>query len=458
MVKVKVVVATLIATCALGAVVSGSASASEWFVNGTKLTGSAALGTKAAVATAVVLSIPGAGTEVSCTGLEGKKLEIIAARTGKASSLIFSGCSVPKPTTCKLATASIATEPLSAEVTMNAEAEDRLTVSPQTAKLLATMSFTGSSCALAGEQAVKGKVTTGMPTGLEEQTEQSAEGLGTLENNSLEAAGDKAYITTGNAGLKLASSASFGVPGFAGPSWQVEGVRLAAGEKPVEMKLKAGTELKVKTENNTLVKIACNAATVTGDIVGSAAGSVGTDTHKLGLTGCKDTLEEGCEIISFKNKEKEETAAGTIGPISVGTELVFPGRVGPRTAGELFIPLEETAAGGIVFVTIELKKKAGEICAQENKRFNLAAAGPGGPVAELRIAGVDATSNQTAEKIELRFPPTPFRRVSRWLTNFYANQSVTFRLLNGAAEIPLEMEGTLIMELTVKDPFGWVAG
>lgn len=455
MAKTRVATAALLASSVLGMAVAGSASAAEWFVSGTKLASSNALSTKMTVTTATVLSAPAVSAEIECTSLRGTKPEIVASDSAKASSLVFSGCSVLKPATCKLSSSSIASEPVTAEVSTDSEAEDRMTVSPRTGKTLALVPFEEGTCALGGSQPLKGKVTLGMPTGLEETSEQPIEAMGSLENNSLElGAGNKTYFKAGEAELKLVQGANFAAAGFAGPSWQVEGARLGAGqEKAAEMKLKAGTELKIKTATNELVKINCKAATATGDIVGSAAARVGTDTHKLGFSECRDTLEEGCEIVSYKNKEKEVTAAGTIGPVSVTSELVFPGRVGPRTAGELFIPGEETAGGGKVFTVIELK---GEACLQKNKRFSLAAQGPGGPVAELLIAGADAASNARAEQVELRFPATQYRRVNMWMTNFYAGRGVEFRLLNGAEAKPLEIEGTLILELMTKEKFGWL--
>ncbi len=250
--RTKVVVATLIATLAVGAVASGSASATEWLVNDTKLVGSAALSTKATVLAAAVLSIPGVKTEVACSGLEGRKQEIIASITAKASSLIFSGCSVLKPETCNLSTASIATEPISAEVKMGSEVEDRVTISPQTKKLLAVLSFAGGSCVLEGEQPVMGKVTVKAPTGQEEFTEQPIEGLGSVENNSLEVAGKKAYIQAGAVKFKLASSAEFSA---VTQGWWVRGAALGGGSSGIGAAANVMEIIKLKWGS---IEVKCN--------------------------------------------------------------------------------------------------------------------------------------------------------------------------------------------------------
>jgi hypothetical protein len=214
--RVKATIVVLVAAFALSAVAAGTASA-EWFINGTKLTGSAALATTAKVDTDAVLDI---GTiKILCKGglLRGARPEIDSANEGgMAESLTFEGCETIEPATkCTLVgqPRTITTNPVTATVKKltGSSKEDRVIFTPLTKKSFAILPFSETNtCALnSEEESVNGSVTVGAPTGQEENEAQAIEGLGSTENNSLEVAGLKAFILRGRALLKLASGSKW---------------------------------------------------------------------------------------------------------------------------------------------------------------------------------------------------------------------------------------------------------
>jgi hypothetical protein len=242
---------------------------------------------------------------------------------------------------------------------------------------------------------------------------------------------------------------------FSGPSWWFEGARLGAGEKAVMI---GGTTIKIKSINGE-VKLECTGASGSGDIIGSAARAVGTDQHKLTLTGCVDKAEEGkCEIVSFHNEETEANPAGQIGPITVKTELVFPGNTKQRRiAGDLFLPAEKNGAKESVFVVIELKNKGGEVCAAKGK-YDMEAGPEGGPVAKLEIMGATANSGVGTEELQLTFPATQFKNVEQWTGLRYSQAAIEFQWFNRTTAIlsTLEIEGKIVLTMAGKK-FGWLA-
>ena len=204
------VVASVLAGCAVAA---PSASAAEWFVKGTKLTGSDNMATTARLDTTLSLVSGAAGVLLLCTGgalglmLAGAPV-MTAANIWKAESLTFMGCSVMLPAECTVQ-AEIQTVPV--EGTMRTSTGQAVTeaIKPQTGKLIAEIEFTGAKCSAAGSQPVAGQVTTFMATGQTEWAMQPEEGLGTMENNSLFIGPGHAYLEAGRSLLLTANGLPF---------------------------------------------------------------------------------------------------------------------------------------------------------------------------------------------------------------------------------------------------------
>jgi hypothetical protein len=211
--------AALVAALTFSAIAASSAPAvaANWFVGGVELAAGATAGlaTTAKVDTPILLAIPAAKIKVQCKGglLGGTSPEIVGTNSGRATALIFEGCeTVEPPTKCVLTgqPTNINTEPVKLAVAKGLKApEDRLTVTPSTKSTFMLLPFSGTNtCAFDAETPVKGAVTMSMPTGESEEAAQALEGVGSLENNSLEAIGFKIFIT-GRALLKLNSGSKW---------------------------------------------------------------------------------------------------------------------------------------------------------------------------------------------------------------------------------------------------------
>jgi hypothetical protein len=220
--KITTTALAFLTALALIAIASSSASAAAWFVGGEELpTGSkAALAATAKVDTAFVLSIPKVSLKIACKGTTfgTQSAEIIGTESGKAKSLTFEGCETIEPATgCAIEgqPQSITTVPLNIAVAnFTKKPADRLTLQAQTKSTLAEVTFSEkNTCALTGSEPLKGTVTFGVPKGQEASTQQVIEGLGSMENNSLEIAGGKAYVATGAASFTLATSSPFAALG-----------------------------------------------------------------------------------------------------------------------------------------------------------------------------------------------------------------------------------------------------
>lgn len=210
--RMKVVLMALLATFALSAVAASSASA-DWFVEGALLLGLAKLASTAKVDQNASLLVVTGTTHVTvvCSGsvLSGVGAEIFGRDKGSATSLTFEGCSTTAPVTKCILTnqpTSIKTEPIEATATLGpASPEVRVTFKPKTKNLFASIPFDSSNtCALSAPEPVKGSVTIGAPIGRTESADQPIQGLGSVENNSLEVgAGNKAFISGGKALVRL---------------------------------------------------------------------------------------------------------------------------------------------------------------------------------------------------------------------------------------------------------------
>ncbi len=223
--RATLIITASVAALVLSAMATASASA-EWFINGAKLpTGSkAALATKAVVQEPAILNVPGLALKVSCPALSAVKPELIGTTKGRANSLIFEGCSEIEPKTCKISPATIEIEPKTCKIspaTIETEPVAILThesfslfgweiwlTHAEESTLVATLTFTGT-CSFAGEQPVRGTLALGLPALKTENPAQLLEGIGSIENNSLEIAKNKAFIEKGKILLKLASASKW---------------------------------------------------------------------------------------------------------------------------------------------------------------------------------------------------------------------------------------------------------
>jgi hypothetical protein len=213
--KIKISLMALAVVLAFGAMAAGSASA-EWFVGGTKLASGVkvALTNTAKVDSDAKLSIPAAGIKILCAGttLDGEDGEIIGGTNeAKAKTLIFTGCAVTEPTTgCSLEKTEITTKPLSATLTKGNGEADIVTLKPQTKTIFAEVPLSSiNTCAFNEVEPVVGSMKMEVPTGQLELLSQALEGLGSIENNSLEVARDKAFIAGGKALLALQSDSKW---------------------------------------------------------------------------------------------------------------------------------------------------------------------------------------------------------------------------------------------------------
>jgi hypothetical protein len=215
--KARLIGLTLTVAFVLSAVVTSSANAAgNWFVTGTKLANGAtlALASTAKLEDSVTFNVPSVGIKLTCTGGSSQLLKshnsyIQGPNTGGAESLTYEGCSEISPAGCTIGEA-LETKPVVETVETGSLPLDRIKLSPKTGKSLMEIEFKGM-CSLAGEKSLNGQVVLAADILQGENGEQPVEGLGTVENNSLELGGSKAYIENGAAAIKLASEKEFGM-------------------------------------------------------------------------------------------------------------------------------------------------------------------------------------------------------------------------------------------------------
>jgi hypothetical protein len=193
---------------ALSALASATASAvtAGWMVNGTLLTGSAALATTAAVDENGVLE--GGGVKITCKGktLNGAAPKIEAPSMGAASDLEFTECKAEEP--CKITTSTIKTLPLLVEATLEGVLAVVATFKPQTGTIFTTLKFEGESCGLSGTTPIKGTAQVLAPTGQDERTLQLINATTSAASNTLFLGSSPASLA-GSALLQLASGQSW---------------------------------------------------------------------------------------------------------------------------------------------------------------------------------------------------------------------------------------------------------
>jgi hypothetical protein len=181
---------------------SASAVTAGWMVNGTMLSGSAALATTARVDEKGVLT--GAGFKIICEGktLSGIAPEISAPNTGMAQSLEFTECAGEEP--CTLASTTIKTFPIGVEATLEGALAVVATFKPLTGTVFSTIKFEGTECGLAGETPIKGTVKVLAPTGQDERTLQLITSIATEASKEL-LVGSGAASLKGSILLQLAN-------------------------------------------------------------------------------------------------------------------------------------------------------------------------------------------------------------------------------------------------------------
>lgn len=207
--RTKLLIAASSALAALSIAVPSCATA-EWFVNGAKLTTTAAVATTASVDTGVTLNSPSLHLTIKCSGatLELHVHEIFPNGALRYIAHAWLGCSVVQPTSCSIPS-EITSNAVTGTTTTGTSPEDRLTQKPTSGRLLAAITFEGATCPFLGEEPLDGSFTEKLPTGQNESVIQAVESLGSTENNSLELAGAKAYFEGGKALLKLASGSKW---------------------------------------------------------------------------------------------------------------------------------------------------------------------------------------------------------------------------------------------------------
>jgi hypothetical protein len=212
--KVKVATIALSAVFAFSALGAATASA-EWLVGGTVLTGSAAISTHILVHITSTFLVPALGVSLVCGGntLDAVDPLIIAPDRGFASSLSFLGCNVTVPATgCALAEKNqkISTTAILGRAFLGPGEEDRILFSAETKGTLANITFSETNtCAFNGIEPVKGSFISGLPTGRLDLATQSLVDLGSVENNSLEVGGQKAFMHGGKFLALLVSGATW---------------------------------------------------------------------------------------------------------------------------------------------------------------------------------------------------------------------------------------------------------
>ncbi len=211
MTKTKSIAALFIAAILLSALAATSASADSWFVNGAKLTGSEELTNTAKIDEKATLNVPGLSLKVTCAGLSGVGPKIVAGENAEAEHLKFEACSEVEPSTCKVKESKVETEPILAlqalALFVGSKTQSVISIlHPKKAGGNFAILELEGTCAIAGENPVKGLVKIADPTGTTELAAQLQEGLGSSEgNNSLEVDKQKGFIEKGKILLTLKS-------------------------------------------------------------------------------------------------------------------------------------------------------------------------------------------------------------------------------------------------------------
>jgi hypothetical protein len=200
--KRRAVFAAALAVVALGVTGVASASAAEWYVAGSPLTGSAALASNTSTSESIVLSFSGAN--IRCSGLELKTASIAAKTGGQIEHLLLTGCEFTN-LSCRLKSSTIETKQLTMEAALGAKSpEDKVLLKPKTETLIAEFKLgEGEKCPWSGSTfKLTGHMTFVVSKGREERVEQE---VALRSEGELFASGSEAHLS-GTVGLKLASA------------------------------------------------------------------------------------------------------------------------------------------------------------------------------------------------------------------------------------------------------------
>jgi hypothetical protein len=220
--RVGMIAVTLLAAVALSAIAVGSASADEWFIKGTKLAAgqSAALASAAPVDQFVKMRVAAGSdseVEMECTGanLIGNEAYISGGTGEMAKSFTFQKCSIVKPATgCELEgqPATISTNALGVTTLLvGPNTKVGINIHPLTKTIFIGFHVTENSTCLGGggEKPISGSVFFLSSDYATEAVTHTIMAQGSLENNSLEAAGEKVIFEGGLALVKLTSESKW---------------------------------------------------------------------------------------------------------------------------------------------------------------------------------------------------------------------------------------------------------
>jgi hypothetical protein len=206
--RIKVMLLAGLAVMAASAVASSSALA-EWLVNGTVLTGSAAIASLPLIDSSPILHLPQAGIAILCESLHLFGGRILPPDLIYIEKIVFLHCHTiaPTPTKCQLnpTEATIESTALLGLATLTRILNGK----PESGKQFTSIPFSEEFCAIPGVTPVKGEVTLGATDANTDKAEHLVTGLGSVENNSLE-------VGSGNKGFLLGAI----LVGLAGnPTW-----------------------------------------------------------------------------------------------------------------------------------------------------------------------------------------------------------------------------------------------
>jgi hypothetical protein len=209
--RCRVVAVALFASLAFGAVAASSASAGEWWVNGTKLASSAALSEGVTLGTLWRILAPAVPFIVECEGpLLVLRAYLSPPNVILARNIHFNNCLVLQPPNCILVLPRFLT--LGSHITADVvpglsglPVAELKTSEPD----LFELEFEGADCSIAGVNPIKGEFTSSLPGIQTESQTHVLEGLDSVENNSLSFVKDKAYVLGGAELLTLASGSKW---------------------------------------------------------------------------------------------------------------------------------------------------------------------------------------------------------------------------------------------------------
>jgi hypothetical protein len=212
--RIKVLFLALLAVTAVSVAAVSSASA-IWMVGGTNFHGIAALATNAVVHEPAKLLVPSLEhLTITCSG---SSLDLVEPRIEALDKFYiqeikFLACNTSKKNCAlEVTNQTIGTLQLLALATLGPGESVILNVTPETKNTAGQISFSeANTCALAGEQVLRGSLRIASLDGQLELLTHSFEGLSSVENNSLEiGGGNKVYLIGGDELLRLQSDSKW---------------------------------------------------------------------------------------------------------------------------------------------------------------------------------------------------------------------------------------------------------